>query len=118
MKMRDPDAAYTLGSMERACPKCHGEGRIPNGHGTDDQAGGWADTCDMCNGSGQADPDAEQRLADQIDRADAAYDALAEARETIGVLRSALAHIRDVTTMDAPPSQRLAIIRQYCTEAM
>lgn len=34
------------------CPDCDGEGRTPNGSCTGDQAGGWADTCEMCNGTG------------------------------------------------------------------
>lgn len=36
----------------RSCPECDGHGRIPNGHGTGDCGGGWADTCEDCHGSG------------------------------------------------------------------
>lgn len=29
------------------CPQCHGTNKIPNGLGTGEAAGGWADYCDM-----------------------------------------------------------------------
>jgi hypothetical protein len=35
------------------CADCDGEGRTPNGSCTGDTAGGWADTCDTCGGSGK-----------------------------------------------------------------
>ncbi len=38
------------------CPDCDGEGRTPNGSCTGDTAGGWADTCDTCHGTGKATP--------------------------------------------------------------
>jgi DnaJ-class molecular chaperone len=37
----------------RGCPDCDGEGRTPNGSCTGDTAGGWADTCETCHGSGK-----------------------------------------------------------------
>ena len=47
----DPDEPDT-----DPCEECGGEGRIPNYHGTGDQAGGYADTCEACNGTGVAQP--------------------------------------------------------------
>lgn len=38
------------------CPSCQGEGRIP-AYGTGDQAGGYADTCQECKGTGRHEPD-------------------------------------------------------------
>ncbi len=35
------------------CPECGGDGRFYNMFGTGDQAGGLADTCDACEGSGK-----------------------------------------------------------------
>lgn len=37
-----------------ACIECDGEGRIPSHDCCGDQAGGWAETCDACNGTGLA----------------------------------------------------------------
>jgi DnaJ-class molecular chaperone len=34
------------------CPDCDGEGRIA-AYGCGDQAGGWADTCQECKGTGR-----------------------------------------------------------------
>lgn len=36
------------------CPACNGEGRIPCANGCGDQAGGYADTCQECKGTGRA----------------------------------------------------------------
>lgn len=38
---------------EAVCETCEGEGRIPCGDGCGDQAGGWAETCQECKGSGK-----------------------------------------------------------------
>lgn len=35
------------------CAECNGEGRTPNPYCTGDTAGGWADTCDTCHGTGK-----------------------------------------------------------------
>lgn len=49
---------YTLVSIGgtelfTGCAECNGEGRTPNGSCTGDTAGGWADTCDVCHGTGK-----------------------------------------------------------------
>ena len=38
--------------QKEVCDECCGAGRIPNFAGTGDDAGGWADHCSGCGGSG------------------------------------------------------------------
>lgn len=48
------EADYLAECWEKGvCPSCGGDGRFFNMFGTGDQAGGAADTCDDCNGSGK-----------------------------------------------------------------
>lgn len=60
--LRNPDDDNAPGSPPELdpapgrCPDCGGEGRIAT-YGCGDQAGGWADTCQECKGTGRRDPD-------------------------------------------------------------
>ncbi len=56
------------------CQECDGEGRIPNYHGTGNEAGGYADTCEACNGTGRRIDDAPQDAPETpIDYSDVPY---------------------------------------------
>lgn len=52
----DPTAPADPDPAPGYCETCGGEGRLP-ANGCGDQAGGYAETCQDCRGTGRADPD-------------------------------------------------------------